>query len=123
MPRRRDTFRVTRESLAATGESPTRRSESPPAITIRPAYPDDEAAIVRLAALDSAAVPSSPFLVAEVGGELRAALSLGSGRVIADPFHQTLRIVEMLRAYSGAEAPDARSNRARYRPGLLALGY
>jgi hypothetical protein len=97
--------------------------EASPAVVIRRAHPQDEAAIVRLAALDSAAVPSSPFLVAEVGGELRAALSLGSGRVIADPFHHTLRIVEMLRAYSGDEAAAASSVRSRYRPGRLALGY
>ncbi|MDQ6775136.1 MAG: hypothetical protein M3071_02710, partial [Actinomycetota bacterium] len=56
-------------------------------ITIRPAYPDDERALARLAALDSAAAPpESPRVVAEVDGELRAALSLQDGSAIADPF-------------------------------------
>src|SRR5689334_7912331 len=50
---------------------------APASITIRPAYADDQAALARLAALDSAAgVPASPVLVAEVDDELRAALSL-----------------------------------------------
>jgi hypothetical protein len=100
-------------------------NQVPSAITIRPAYPDDVAAITRLAALDSAAVPASPFLLAEVDGELRAALSLASGRAIADPFHQTLRIVEMLRAYGDATAQNGQSRRALrgYRRGRLALQY
>ena len=45
-------------------------------ITIRPGYADDHLALVRLAALDSAAVPAGPLLVAELDGELSAALSL-----------------------------------------------
>ncbi|HUE27792.1 MAG TPA: hypothetical protein VMP89_13535 [Solirubrobacteraceae bacterium] len=98
---------------------------SPPTVTIRPAYPDDEAAIRRLAALDSAAVPPAPFLLAEVDGEILAAASLGSGRVVADPFHPTLQLVAMLRAYAAGGAPEGRPQRGerRYRSGRLALGY
>jgi hypothetical protein len=66
-------------------------------ITLRYGFPDDAAAIGRLAALDSAEIPSAPLLVAEVGGELRAALSLADGRVIADPFYPTLAVVALLR--------------------------
>ena len=85
-------------------------------ITIRRDHPGDEAAIVRLAALDSAAVPPSPFLLAEVGGELRAALSLANGRVIADPFHPSLYLTALLRVYAGtaeSERPAARARRHR----------
>jgi hypothetical protein len=39
-------------------------------------------------------------LVAEVGGEVRAALSLRDGAVVADPFHPTAALAELLRAYS-----------------------
>jgi hypothetical protein len=95
-------------------------------VTIRSSYPDDEAAIVRLAALDSAAVPAWPFLLAEVEGELRAALSLSSGRAIADPFEQTVRIVEMLRTYAGPVLRDERPTHARTRGrrlGRLALEF
>ena len=65
-------------------------------VTIRHAFPDDELALVRLAALDSAEVPPQPLLVADVHGELRAALSLRDGSVIADPFHRTRPLVELL---------------------------
>lgn len=74
-------------------------------ITIRRDHPDDEAAIVRLAALDSAAMPPSPFLLAEVDGELRAALSLANGRAIADPFHPSLYLIALLRVYAGTAEP------------------
>jgi hypothetical protein len=68
-----------------------------PAITIRQACADDEAAIVRLAALDSAAVPHAPLILAEIEGELRVAVSVEDLRVIADPFHRTLELVDLVR--------------------------
>ena len=51
----------------------------------------------RLAALDDRRAPSSPALLAYVGGELRAAVGLVDGRAVADPFHPTAEIVEILR--------------------------
>ncbi|MFL5819151.1 MAG: hypothetical protein ACJ76S_00505 [Solirubrobacteraceae bacterium] len=69
---------------------------SSPSISIRSAYPDDADALHRLAALDSAPVPESPVLVADVGGELRAALSLSDRTVIADPFVATAHLVVLL---------------------------
>lgn len=69
--------------------------------TIRFAYPDDEAALRRLAALDSQPVPSGPMLVAEVAGELWAAVGLeGDSRTLADPFHHTAALVSVLRERS-----------------------
>jgi hypothetical protein len=67
------------------------------AITIRPACADDELAIVRLAALDSAPVPRPPVVLAEVEGELRVAVSAHDLAVIADPFRRTLELVALLR--------------------------
>ncbi len=79
--------------------------KSPAAITIRPAYADDELALTRLAALDSAeAVPPAPLVVAEVDGELRAALSMPTGRAIADPFFPTLHLLALLRQHATAIA-------------------
>lgn len=52
---------------------------------------------MRLAALDSATVPPPPLLVAEVDGELRAAVSLHDGRAIADPFTRTAHLLDVLR--------------------------
>lgn len=68
------------------------------AVTIRFAFPDDEAALARLAAIDSSETPSGPTLVAESDGELRAALSLRNDAVIADPFHPSVALVELLHA-------------------------
>jgi hypothetical protein len=66
--------------------------------TIRFAYPDDETGLRRLAALDSQPMLTGPALVAEVGGELWAAVSLaGEPRAIADPFRPTAELVGLLR--------------------------
>lgn len=58
---------------------------------------------MRLASIDSAPVPSGPLLLAEVDGELRAALAVTDGGVIADPFVPTSTLVELLRVRSGGE--------------------
>lgn len=68
------------------------------AVALRPARPEDAAALVRLAALDSACPPAGDVLLAEHGGVARAALELATGRVIADPFHPTTDLVALLRA-------------------------
>jgi hypothetical protein len=84
-------------------------------ITIRPEYPDDELALIRLAALDSSeGTPVRPLLLAEVDGELRAALSLRDGSAIADPFHHTAAIVALLRRHASSIEPT-RSARRRDR--------
>jgi hypothetical protein len=73
-------------------------SSSPDPILIRPASPADAHALERLAQLDSSTVPSGEMLVAEVAGELRAALRVGDRAVIADPFHRTAGTVALLSA-------------------------
>jgi hypothetical protein len=95
-------------------------------ITIRPAYADDELALARLAALDSAdAPPPPPCVIAEVDGDLRAALSLWDGSAIADPFFATADIVALLRTHAsagaGAGAPRPR-RLGRLRRSGLAFG-
>jgi hypothetical protein len=93
------------DALRRAADGRTRASAgavSPPdiAIVIRPARPEDERPLERLAGLDSASVPAAPLLVAEVDGALRAALSLYDGGVIADPFHRTASLVALLVARS-----------------------
>jgi hypothetical protein len=66
-------------------------------VTIRSSTSGDLPAIRRLAAIDSAAVPSGQLLLAEVNGDLVAALAVADGRVIADPFVLTSAIVGLLR--------------------------
>jgi hypothetical protein len=66
-------------------------------LTLRFGFPDDAEPLGRLAALDSSTPPPHPVLLAEVDGELRAALSLADGHVIADPFQPTEPLVALLR--------------------------
>jgi hypothetical protein len=65
-------------------------------LTVRPAVSADRAAIERLAALDSASPPRGSMLVAEADSRMLAALPLGSGRPIADPFEPTAEAVALL---------------------------
>jgi hypothetical protein len=69
-------------------------------LTIRHAGAADEAALRRLAALDSSRVPSGELLVAELDGRLVAAVSVDTAAAIADPFEHTAAIVDSLRAQS-----------------------
>jgi len=65
-------------------------------ITVRRSTSGDESALARLAALDSASPPRGPALVAEADSRMLAALPLGSGRAIADPFEPTAEVVALL---------------------------
>lgn len=94
-------------------------------VTLRYAFPDDDEAVARLAALDSAALPTAPLLVAEVEGDLRAAVSLHDGAVIADPFFPTVALVALLReraAQLNAARPRDRWGRNRSRRTAAASG-
>jgi hypothetical protein len=86
------------------------------AITLRYGFPDDAEAVARLAALDSAEVPLRPILLVEVAGELRAALSLTDGSVIAHPFYATRALVDLLAARAQQlQRADSTSRGARAR--------
>lgn len=101
-------------------------SSDSPQITIRMATNADASAIARIAGRDSAAAPMGDVLVAAVDGDVRAALSLTDAAVIADPFHRTAELVEMLRIRAGASAasPGARAIHRiqRHRPRLAFRG-
>jgi len=79
-------------------------TSSPTQITLRPAEAGDEAAVRRLAALDSAAVPAAPLLLAEADHVLRAALSTVTGAAVADPFYRSAGLVSLLRVHCSADA-------------------
>jgi hypothetical protein len=66
-------------------------------ITVRYSAASDLSELARLAALDSASPPRGPALIAEADSRMLAALPLGSGRPIADPFEPTAEILELLR--------------------------
>jgi hypothetical protein len=65
-------------------------------ITVRRSTSGDAGALARLAALDSASPPRGPALVAEADSRMLAALPIGSGRSIADPFEPTAELVALL---------------------------
>jgi hypothetical protein len=65
-------------------------------ISLRIAGHDEDAAIERLAQLSELPVPSGRALVAEVDGELRAALPLSTRQLLVDPFHPSAEVRELL---------------------------
>ena len=65
-------------------------------VTIRRSHAQDREALERLAQLDSRRLADGQLLVAEVAGELRAALPLAGGAAIADPFRPTAPLVSLL---------------------------
>ncbi len=66
-------------------------------LSIRPAFPEDASDVARLAALDSAGVPTGPLLLGVVDGASRVAVSVDTGAAIADPFFPTADLVVLLR--------------------------
>jgi hypothetical protein len=94
-------------------------------ITIRTAREEDMADLARVAARDTHELPAGPLLVAKVGSDVRAAISIPDGTIIADPFHRTAELVEMLRIRSAAVRAARRGEiaprrRSRHLP--LSLG-
>ena len=73
-------------------------------VTIRRAGLADEAELTALAALDDAPPLAGETLLAEVDGGVWAALSLGDGRVVSDPFRPA---AEARAARSASSAPGA----------------
>jgi len=91
-------------------------------IVIRRADASDARALLRLAALDSAAVPPAgpDVLIAEVSGRIVAAVH--DGRAIADPFRPTAGLVDLLRLRAGqltGSDPSSRSHRRLHLPRLV----
>jgi hypothetical protein len=82
-------------------------------LQIRRATQEDRVAVERLAALDTARLVGGETLVAEVDGDVRAALPLASGRAIADPFEPTAHLVALLELRARQLDADPRHRRAR----------
>jgi hypothetical protein len=88
-------------------------------ISIRLADAADTPALQRVAERDSRVLPPGDLLVATVGEEVRAALSPSTGESVADPFHPTAALLDLLRV----RARHWRAGRpgTRGRVGKLAL--
>jgi hypothetical protein len=105
---------TTRQTLAV--------APRPSTLVIRMARAGDDAVLARLAQLDGHRPPDPPLehtrlLVAEVEGEVLAALPLDGNHPLADPFRPTASLVEMLelRATQLRPEPPRRGVRATLR--------
>ena len=79
----------------------------PDEVTIRMAGPADAAALHVLEELDSRRLPQGEVLVAEVGGEVRAALPVDGGDAVADPFRPTAPLIELLAVHAAQRRSGA----------------
>jgi predicted ATP-grasp superfamily ATP-dependent carboligase len=77
--------------------STSSRSGGYDSVAVRLAGPEDEAAIRRLASLDSKKVLGGPHLVAEADGDVIAALAIASDHAVSDPFRWTADVVELMK--------------------------
>ena len=92
-------------------------------VTVRRSASGDLAELGRLAALDSASPPRGPALIAEADSRMLAALPLGAGRPIADPFEPTAELVALLELRrSQIKAADASAPRRAERLRTLLRG-
>jgi hypothetical protein len=110
--------------LAARGRRPVAMDRPAPPmpapVVIRPATAVDSADVARLAELDSAEPLHGEVVLAYAGGDIRAALSVDSGRAIADPFWPSAELVDLLREVVQSE--NRRERRfARHRRRELAV--
>jgi hypothetical protein len=90
-------------------------------ITIRRLGPGDEAAVERLAELDSVSRPQGDLMGAEVEGRLLVATSIETGKSVADPFSRTAELQALLEiriAQLGGKTKSAR----RFRRGSRSRG-
>jgi hypothetical protein len=95
------------------------------AILIRRATDDDTTALRRLAQLDAARLPEGDLLVAEAGGEVRAALRISDSAYVADPFYASKALVGLLdvRAKRLRREEHSTAERVRTRLGVWSALY
>jgi hypothetical protein len=108
---RADLHRFAAEHRRGAEIDTTRPSTRSQTIALRLAQPDEQPAVRRLAALDDAPELEGDVLLALVNADPVAALSLGDGRVVADPFRFTEEAVGLLRLRFRHLSGEARHGR------------
>ena len=78
------------------------------AVLVRRATARDAAQVRTLALLDDRRLTDGPYLVAELTGELVAAMSLSTKQVVSDPFRRTRDAEDLLRMRAGQIAAHER---------------
>jgi hypothetical protein len=101
----------------------TRTAADAPEVTIRTATAADAPAVRRLAELDERRVPAGPLVLAEVGGEVVAALPVDGGPALADPFRRTAELTPLLALRARQLRGEAGAPRAGRRAGALLAPY
>jgi hypothetical protein len=97
-----------------------------PPLTIRWAGPDDAEHLEVLAELDETPVPPAPLMLGLVDDEVWAAVSVSTGRAIADPFKPSAEVARLV-AERGHQftVPEPRSRwglaRRHRRPAQVSL--
>ncbi len=101
--------------LPRLGYAPARLRDLPEGlpVTIRRAGPRDQPAIAHLAELDEAPVPDGQLLVADVGGELWAAVSVDRDQGISDPFRPSGPLLRALAERAGRRPGSSAEHRPR----------
>jgi len=89
-------------------------------MTIRTARPDDARTVRTLQLLDDRRLPAGEALVAEQDGAPVAAVHVGSGTAVADPFRRTAAPVALLRLRAAQLRGDDAPATERRRRGLRA---
>lgn len=90
------------------------KSDTVPETVIRLAGPGDMPGLRRLSELEGMDLPAGDVLVAVSGGEAIAAIPVGRGPALADPFRPTAAVVAALRearAHLRGERPPSRGRR------------
>jgi hypothetical protein len=86
-------------------------------IMIRKSNDGDRAPLKHLAELDGTVLPAGPFLLAEIDGELAAAVALSfDNAFLGDPFRATENVYELLAVRRRQLRAAAARNGARPRP-------
>ena len=80
-------------------------------VALRLCCVSDDGAISRLAALEERPEPRGRFVVAEVNGQIVAALPLGGGEPLRDPFARTAHLIRLLEVRADQLMHDERERR------------
>jgi hypothetical protein len=97
-------LRHVREPVAASPTEP---------VTLRLGGAQDDGALGRLAALNDLPTPVGPHLMAEIDGTVIAAMPLGSGPALGDPFRQTGSLISLLETWKKQLAGQRRRSRSQ----------
>ena len=92
--------------------------QEPGPVTIRIAGPADARALRALEDLDSGRLPAGDVVVAEVAQEIWAAVPVAGGAAVADPFHPSAALVELLVVHAAQLRSGARRSEVRVRGSL-----